>query len=119
MAWLRRGKKERRGSSRVDVVWTGRCGLSRTPEWEWTECALVDTSAHGVQLVVPPTARYRIGADVAIAVERLGETSVGLRLHGRVRHVQTDDESTHLGVDLTFATPHEQRTAEMLFGRSN
>jgi hypothetical protein len=116
MAWLRRATKERRDSERVDVVWTGRCGPGRTPEWEWSECALVDNSAHGVRLLVAPTTRYRVGADVAIAVERLGDTSVGLRLHGRVRHVRTDDDGTHVGVDLTFATPQEQRTAEMLFG---
>ncbi len=119
MAWLRRGTKERRDSERVDVVWTGRCGPARAPEWEWTECALVDTSANGARLVVPPTTCYRVGTDVAVAVERLGETTVGLRLNGRVRHVRTDDDGTHVGIELTFTSPQQQRTAEMLFGRGN
>jgi hypothetical protein len=82
--------EKRRDSERVDVVWTGRCGPARTPEWEWSECALVDTSANGARLVVPPTTCYRVG---------------------------TDDDGTYVGIELTFTSLQQQRTAEMLFGR--
>jgi len=52
-----------------------------------------------------------------MAVERLGTTVVGIRLHGHIRYCEQRDGSLDLdlGVALDFRTPQEQQIAQSLF----
>jgi len=112
-----RDSRERRASARKPVAWRGRFGVNGRPEWEWSECAVEDVSHSGARLTIGDARGVRVGDSIAIAVERLGDTSVGIRLHGSIRHVVTLGESVDVGVELVFATPQERRIAETLFTR--
>jgi hypothetical protein len=76
---------------------------------------MADVSNGGARLTVASDFELRVGDDIGIAVERLGTTAVGIRLHGRVRYCEARDNRVDVGVELVFHTPQEQRIAEMLF----
>ena len=107
--------KERRTHDRKPVAWEGRFGLNREPEWNWQACEIRDISAGGALITAPADTPVRVNDNVSIAVERLGATSVGVRLHGRVRDRRCTDRGVDIGVELTFDSLLDRRTAEMLF----
>ena len=112
---MRRRPRERRASARKPVTWAGRCGTNSRPEWEWRPCTVEDVSHGGARLTTDNAVDVRVGNLIGISVERLGDTTVGIKLRGQVRHVVAQGTGFSVGVKLDFASPQERRIAEMLF----
>jgi hypothetical protein len=113
----KRTQKERRSSARRPVQWIGHYGTPGTPATGWSPCAIGNISSHGALTTVYGGGPVESGQPIEIDVERIGPTTVGFRLHGVVRHVDEADADglTSFGVELTFETVQDRRTAEMLF----
>jgi len=107
--------RERRQAARKLVTWTGRFGLNGAPEWDWRDCSIEDISQGGARVIAPADAAAHAGDAIAMAVERLGTTVVGIRLHGHIRYCEQRDGSLDLGVALNFRTPQERQLAQTLF----
>ena len=109
--------KERRSSDRRPVQWIGHYGTPGTSETSWSPCAIETISSHGARTVVQGGREVAPGEHLDIDVEQIGPTSVGFRLHGVVRHVDAPDPDgvSTFGVELTFESVQDRRTAEMLF----
>jgi hypothetical protein len=101
------------------VRWIGHYGAPGTPDSTWTACTIENISSRGAGTVVHGGGPVEVGDPVVIDVERIGDTTVGLRVRGVVRHVgeANDDGVVPFGVALEFTTAQERRTAEMLFDR--
>lgn len=115
MMRARNQPQERRDSTRKPVLWSGRFGVNGQPEWEWSACGVDDVSHGGARITIDSARGIRVGDLIAIAVERLGDTSVGIRVHGKIRHLVARGEVVDVGVELEFTTPQERRIAETLF----
>src|SRR3954447_545545 len=116
-----RTPKDRRSSDRRLVQWIGHYGAPGTRETGWSPCAIENISTHGAHTVVHGGRPVAAGQPIEIDVEQIGPTTVGFRLRGVVRHVDVradDDDAggiSTFGVQLTFETAQDRRTAEMLF----
>ena len=113
----KRAPKDRRSSDRRPVQWIGHYGSPGTSETGWSPCAIENISSKGAGTVVHGGRRVESGEAIEIDVEQIGPTSVGFRLHGIVRHVDALDENgvSTFGVELSFESLQDRRTAEMLF----
>ncbi len=117
----KRTPKERRSSDRRPVQWIGHYGTPGTSETGWSPCAIENISSHGARTVVHGGRPVELGQAIEIDVEQIGPTSVGFRLRGVVRHVDEHEAGAEgvstFGVELSFDTLQDRRTAEMLFQR--
>jgi hypothetical protein len=99
------------------VNWIGHYAANGSLEPRWVPCTVEDVSAGGAGIVIYGGQPLEVGSSVVIDLERIGATAVGLRVRGVTRHVgHCDPEGGVLiGIELHFDTPHELRTASMLF----
>jgi len=98
------------------VHWIGHYGTLGTPESSWSPCVIDNISAEGAGTVVQGGRAVDVGQQIAIDIERIGVTPVGLRVNGVVRHVsEQEPDDVVFGVELRFSTREELATARQLF----
>jgi hypothetical protein len=108
-------RKERRRDERREVSWIGRCGTDGAGSHA---CSVTDISREGIAVVILESAVVHVGDQVSMDIERIGQTTVRLHLHGTARDVmrRNADGALRVGVQLVFDTPQDEHTARTLFG---
>ena len=97
--------------------WIGHYAAHGSSEARWFPCTVEDISARGAGIVIYGGQALDVGSSVVIELERIGTTTVSLRVRGVARHVGNCDPEggMHIGIALHFENPVELRTASMLF----